>query len=110
MNDPWKWAKRQIERLIYKWPEYNKALKKGTRPSQLKDKRVKIEHQCNKCKKWFKKTDIKVDHIIPKGRYDKDTFLVWFERYFCSVDGLQKLCKPCHDKKSAGEHKDGSYK
>lgn len=46
-----------------------------------------------------------VDHIIPV--VDPVTgFLSWdevVERMFCEKDGLQVLCKACHDKKTQDE-------
>lgn len=110
MSEPFKWVKRYIELISYKWPPRTEAKNKSRRPSQLKDKRISWEYQCNHCKKWFKSKEVQIDHIIPKGRYDKDTFFVWLDRLFCEAKGFQVLCRPCHVKKSAKEHKDDSYK
>ena len=45
-----------------------------------------------------------VDHIEPvvgpEGFIDWDTLI---ERMFCEIDGLQLLCKDCHDKKTSEE-------
>lgn len=108
--DPFKWIKKPIERASIQWPPRRAALKKASRLSQLKDKRVKYERQCNHCKKWFKTKDVQVDHIVPKGKYDEDSFKVWLGRLLCPTTGFQVLCIPCHKRKSAGEHEDGSYK
>lgn len=108
--DSFKWMKSYIEQMSYKWPPRGKALNKARRISQLTDKRTKFEYQCNHCKVWFKKSQVQVDHIVPKGKYSKETFFIWLERLFCPTEGFQVLCVPCHVKKSATEHKDGSYK
>ena len=108
--DSFKWVKRYIEGISYKWPPRNRAAKKARRVSQLTDKRTKWESQCAHCKKWFKQKDVQLDHIVPKGRYSQETFFVWLERLFCAEEGFQVLCVPCHKKKSAEEHADDSYK
>lgn len=108
--DSFKWVKRYIELISYKWPPRNQALRAARRVSKLADKRTKWQYKCARCKKWFKQSQIQIDHIVPKGRYDKDTFFVWLDRLFCDTDGFQVLCVPCHKKKSAREHSEGEYK
>ena len=110
MADAFTWVKRYIEGISYKWPPRSEALKAASRPSQLSDKRIKVERQCAHCKNWFKTKDVQLDHIVPKGRYAKETFFVWLERLLCNTTGFQVLCIPCHKKKSATEAGDGSYK
>jgi 5-methylcytosine-specific restriction endonuclease McrA len=109
MTDSFKWIKSHLERLSYKWPARTKALNAARRKSTLTDKRVKWEYQCNHCKNWFKRKEVQNDHIVPKGRYDKEVFFIWLERLFCEADGFQVLCKPCHLVKSNREKNDGSY-
>ena len=92
-----------------KWPPRSEALKKASRPSQLPDKRTKWERQCNHCKQWFKTSQIQLDHIVPKGRYAKDTFFGWLERLLCQTSGFQVLCIPCHLNKTNKEKKEGAY-
>lgn len=110
MVNAFEWVKRYIEGISYKWPARSEALKASRRKSQLPDKRTKWEHQCNHCKKWFKAKDIQLDHIIPKGRYSKETFFVWLDRLFCDQSGFQVLCKSCHLKKTNREKAEGAYK
>ena len=104
------WVKRYIEAISYKWEPRSAALKKARRVSQLPDKRTKWEYQCNHCNHWFKQKEVQIDHIIPKGRYTKDTFFVWLDRLFCPVTGFQILCRPCHVIKSNTEKANGEYK
>lgn len=108
--EPFDWIKKPIERESVKWPPRQQALKKASRISQLPDKRIKWERQCNHCKNWFKTKDVQLDHIVPKGKYSKERFFGWLDRLLCKADGFQVLCIPCHKIKSASEHADGSYK
>lgn len=110
MTEPFKWIKSHLERLSYKWTPRTKALQLARRPSQLADKRVKYQYQCNHCKVWFKAKEIQVDHVQPKGAYTKEKFFTWLDRLFCDTSGFQILCILCHAKKSATEKSDGSYK
>lgn len=110
MIDSFEWIKRHIEALSYKWTPRTAAKNASRRVSQLSDKRVKYQFQCNHCEEWFKAKETQLDHIVPKGRYSKETFFVWLDRLFCQADGFQVLCIPCHKVKSAKEHNDGSYK
>ncbi len=110
MTDSFKWVKRYIELMSYKWAPRTQAMNKARRVSQLADKRTKWEYKCNHCAEWYKQKEIQIDHIIPKGRYSKETFFIWLDRLFCDVSGFQVLCTPCHKKKSASEHENGEYK
>lgn len=109
-QEPFEWVKRYIELISYKWTPRTQAMNKARRVSKLSDKRTKWQYQCNSCKQWFKQKEIQLDHIIPKGRYTKETFFIWLDRLFCPVDGFQVLCRPCHIIKSASEHKTGVYR
>lgn len=110
MTDPFKWIKQYIVGVSYRWPARTEAMKKARRPSKLSDKRTKWQYKCAHCKKWFKRKQVQLDHITPKGRYSKETFFDWLDKLFCPADGFQVLCKPCHKKKTANEHKTGVYK
>jgi 5-methylcytosine-specific restriction endonuclease McrA len=109
MTDAFKWIKRHIEMATVKWPPRAEALRKASRISQLSDKRTKWERQCNHCKKWFKSNQIQLDHIVPKGKYQRESFLTWLDKCFPPVNGWQVLCKNCHLKKTKKEHQSGEY-
>jgi hypothetical protein len=52
--------------------------------------------------------NIFVDHIEPVG--GRETSGGWdgvIERLYCEIDGLQVLCKACHDLKTKEERKNG---
>src|SRR5690349_1177249 len=106
--DPINWIKRHIEMLSVKWPPRSETMKKSRRPSMLDDKRTKWEYKCNHCNKWLKGSQIELDHITPKGRYARDTFLDWLDKLFCPAEGFQVLCISCHLIKTNKEKIDGS--
>ena len=64
------------------------------------------EYKCNKCKKWFKSTEVQVDHIESAGTLTEYSHLPGFvKRLFCEADNLQVLCKPCHANKTIEDRK-----
>jgi hypothetical protein len=64
-----------------------------------------IAGQCAICHNAFIEKTLKLDHIDPC--VDPDVGWVSYEhfanRLFCTVDGYQSLCKPCHDQKTKEE-------
>lgn len=93
------WLIWQLRLISYKWPPRGKVL------SAARIDRGKYE--CKKCKGIFGNKQISVDHVRPvvsptKGFVDWDTYI---ERLFVGVEGLQVLCKSCHDEKTKKERK-----
>ena len=79
--------------------------KTGPRAGKKKYRKV---YECASCKESFMQKDVQVDHKIPAGSLRSFEDLSGFaERLFCAVDGLQVLCKPCHDRKTQ-EDKNGT--
>jgi hypothetical protein len=77
---------------------------KTKRPNKSDNKRLKWEHKCNICKKWFPAKEISVDHITPCGTFLKDEHWKTFgPALFCSRTKLQKACKGCHNIKTKQE-------
>ena len=103
----WSFVRSALRRAAMKWPVKQDVLhaarrskKKGT-PG-----RHRFEYQCNECTKWFKGSEVQVDHIIPAGSLTCPEHLPEFvERLFCEEDGLQVLCKKCHHIKTQEERK-----
>ena len=63
-------------------------------------------YMCSICGLCFKINEIEVDHIEPVMPLDRD-IVDWNEyisRLFCEVEGLQVLCKDCHQIKSNEEN------
>ena len=91
------WMRSQLRRAFYR---------SGRREIVFKRQRVgRNQYRCEGCGEVFHYKEIKVDHIIPiidptKGFTNWDDFI---SRLFCGEKGLQGLCDPCHDKKSALE-------
>ncbi len=120
---PKKLTKEQLENRVYgnrvrscirrawsKSPGRYEALKNDRRVYQGDNKRQRFEHQCNICKEWFKQSEVQIDHIIPCGGF----FTPMYEidevafKHFCYImfcGPLQKLCKPCHNVKTAQDAK-----
>jgi 5-methylcytosine-specific restriction endonuclease McrA len=92
-----------IQGILKKHRKEETEYKKDGTPS----KRKAVYYQCNKCKEWYRKKYISVDHIDPVIPVDKG-FTSWddfVERLFVSEDRLQVLCKTCHNKKTQEERK-----
>jgi 5-methylcytosine-specific restriction endonuclease McrA len=87
------------------------ARKKFSRPYTGKNKRRKIEVQCQGCMEWFPPSRIQMDHIIPcgsiKGKNGKMTggsLLKFLNRLTPErTDAFQPLCKECHKIKTKKE-------
>jgi 5-methylcytosine-specific restriction endonuclease McrA len=80
------------------------ALEKAKRKSLSENKRLKWEYKCAKCKKWFKRASVQVDHIVPAGTLKSAHDLPLFvEKLFCEAEGLQVLCCECHKTKTNEE-------
>ncbi len=104
------WIRSQLRRTSMKWGPIAEAKRRARRPYTGPNKRQKWEYQCAICKKWFKGTEIHVDHIIPCGTLTKYEDLPRFvERMLCEVDGLQVLCKPDNLSKKDVDRAKGHY-
>lgn len=80
------------------WKPMQIALDKASRPSQSLNKRIKKEYCCAKCKKWFKRADVEIDHIEECGSLSKYEDIVPFIQRLTKeeVTAYDILCKPCH--------------
>jgi len=84
----------KIRRISYQWPPRKEAIKKA-----------RIErgrYRCNICEGTFGPKEIQLDHVEPVVG-EEDGFIDWniyLERLFCSEEGFQVLCKPCHEAKT----------
>lgn len=84
------------------WKPIILAKKKAERKYKGPNKRQQFEYQCNNCKKWFKSTDVEVDHIIECGKLNCYEDIVPFLKRLTieNINGFQVLCKPCHKDKT----------
>jgi len=93
----WSFVRSALRQAFTRWPPKYKVLENSKRI--VKDKRHKYEYKCSKCKKYYKRTEIEVDHIEPAGSLkDYNDLPTFVERLFVGEEGLRLLCKPCHRK------------
>lgn len=98
------WILSHLRRLTMKWKPKNEALTTARRPYKGPNKRQKWEYKCARCKKWFARKEVDIDHIIPMG--GMTTFEKageWLRKALCEVDGFQVLCKEDHQLKTKKE-------
>lgn len=92
------WLIPKLRRLSQQWPPKNEA-KKAARVSRGL-------YKCAKCNNLFGPNDVALDHVNPvvplTGFEDLGNYV---ESLFCSIDGYQTLCHPCHDGKTEEENK-----
>jgi 5-methylcytosine-specific restriction endonuclease McrA len=86
-----------LRRASYRWPGRYEALKAS--------KIARNEYVCALCQKVFPRRMVQLDHkiaIVPlTGWQSFDSFI---EGLYCSQDGYQTLCKPCHKGKTLTEN------
>ena len=88
------------------WIPMMNCLKRGSRPSQSSNKRLKTEYLCVGCQNWFPRTGIQIDHKIPCGELNKYEDIVPFIINLTQEDenAYQLLCKyKCHKTKTEKE-------
>lgn len=81
-------------------PRYNKD---GSR-----HKKNWVQRQCQVCGDWVSTSKMAVDHIEPVISVEngKESWDVFIDRLWCITAGkanLQRICDPCHDKKTYAE-------
>lgn len=107
----WSWIRSALRKASMYWKPITQCRNNSRRAYKGALKRQKWEYQCNSCTKWFKATEVVVDHIKPAGTLTKaDDLPKFVEGLFCEVENLQTLCKVCHNKKSLEEKRNGEYK
>ena len=98
-----KWLKSGLRRLSMRWPPIS-ATRKYARVARGQYRCAGYgetgEHIVPRSIKG--KINIFVDHVEPVGSSDDwDTHI---HRLFCDEEGLQLLCKVCHDRKTRDEN------
>lgn len=100
----WSFVRSALRRAWTKWPPKYEVLAENKRV--VTGKRHKAEYKCAECKKWFKQSEVSVDHITPAGSLRNwDDVPKFAERLFCGKDELQVLCTSCHNEKTREERK-----
>jgi 5-methylcytosine-specific restriction endonuclease McrA len=84
------------------WKPMQLTLEAASRASQSLNKRIKKEYQCAKCKKWYKRADVEIDHKEECGSLSSYEDIVPFIQRLTkeNIDAYQILCKPCHKLKT----------
>jgi len=100
----WSFIRSALRQKSRWWKPISVCKQAVKRAYKGKNKRQRFEYKCNECKKYFPDKQINVDHIEPAGTLRcAEDLPAFVERLFCEVDGLQVLCKTCHDKKTKDE-------
>jgi 5-methylcytosine-specific restriction endonuclease McrA len=100
----WQFIRNSLRKRSIVWKPIALCRERAKRPYKGTNARQKYEYQCNMCKKYFKGTDIRVDHVHPVGNLNNAHDLPHFvETLFCEVENLQCLCSSCHDEKTKQE-------
>jgi hypothetical protein len=98
------WLRSGLRSLSRKWPPVYEALAAAKVSYKGDNKRRQYSYVCAMCAGEFEGKSVRVDHVQPAGalacKGDVGDFV---ERLFCSTDGLQVLCSPCHDAKTYQE-------
>jgi 5-methylcytosine-specific restriction endonuclease McrA len=100
-------VKGGLRKLSIKWPPKYQVLKEaqvGKKINKLSG-RIAMHFACAYCKLHFPAKCVSVDHISPIVDPALG-FTTWDDtiaRMFCEKDGLQVLCKDCHDNKTKEE-------
>lgn len=100
----WSAVRSALRQKFRYWKPITQA-KNAARRACKKRGNQKWEYQCNHCKKWFKGTDVQVDHIEPAGSLRDWDDLVPFLQRLTVEEGYQVLCVPCHKVKTDEEKK-----
>ena len=88
------------------YPPKVSVLNKAKRDYEGENKRQKFCYECASCGECFKADQVQVDHQTPAGSLLSYQDLPQFvERLYCGEDGLQVLCKQCHQMKTNKERK-----
>ncbi len=89
------------------WKPKMVKLEEGRRPNESDNKRLKWENNCEECGGWFPEKQIEVDHIVPCGGISGPDWLdkikPWIIRAFVEIEGFQRLCLTCHNRKTQAE-------
>lgn len=100
----WAWFRSGLRRLSQRHPSIYSALSDAKRPYKGPNKRQKVCYECAECKGLFSGKDVAVDHIEPCGALScKGDIANFVDKLFVGKEGLQVLCKTCHDRKTLSE-------
>ena len=99
-----------LRKASSRWPVKYQVMKEACvgRSINASTGKMALHYKCASCCGTFPAKAVAVDHIQPVVA-TKDGFVNWdtfIARLFCNKEGLQVLCKVCHDAKTAMERKE----
>jgi 5-methylcytosine-specific restriction endonuclease McrA len=102
------WVLSYLRKMTLRWKPRFDRLNDGREKRPLGTNGREVwANTCEKCKKWYKTSDLAMDHIVPIGGLKSlDEAGRWLKMALVEIDGYQRLCKKCHDKKTADERSD----
>lgn len=101
------WIMKGLRRLASSFPNKAEVLKAACvgKKRNTQTGRMAAHYICAECNDIYPKNMVQIDHIDPvvpvEGWRSWDDTV---KRLFCTVDGLQVLCRNCHSIKSIGEN------
>lgn len=101
------WVLSYLRNMTLRWKPRFDRLNDGRQKKPFgKNNREIWANTCEYCNKWFKINELVMDHIEPIGGLTAlEDAGRWLTKALVEVDGYQRLCKNCHDKKTAEERK-----
>lgn len=101
----WGFLRSGLRRQFRFWKPLLEAKRLAKRDYKGVNKKQKFEYQCNCCKKWFKDSQVQIDHIIPVGSLlNWDDVVPFIQRLIPDdVKSFQVLCTECHQQKTNKE-------
>lgn len=100
----WGFIRSNIRLMSRKWGPIREVLKDARRPYAGPDKRRKWEFQCARCRGWFARKEVEVNHLIPCGSLKSfEDIGPFVKRLLVEKEGFEVLCKgkgSCHQKET----------
>ena len=91
------WVRSALRSRWLKWIPRSQAILSARRPYRGTNKMQKWEVACAICQKWFKISEVEVDHLIDAGSIlSVDDIGQFVNRLYCEPEHLRVVCKPCH--------------
>jgi len=92
----WSFIRSALRQTSKRWPPRKQCELSSRQAYVGPNKRQKWEYECSLCNRWFKRTEMQVDHIVPCGSIKGfDDIGPFCERLFCEADGFRMLCGDC---------------
>jgi len=99
------WVLSYLRKMTLRWKPRFDRLNDGRMKKPLgKNGKEVWANTCEQCGKWFKLSDLAMDHIEPIGGMTKlEDAGRWLTKALVEIDGYQRLCKADHKTKTAEE-------